>query len=96
MGSELIDGFRISLIGMSLTFLALGLVILVMVVLVRLFPERSRTDRPTPPVSLIDDDKVDQKRREELAAAIAVSVCLQERDRSGEYRDPSLGELLEK
>ena len=95
MGSELIDGLRISIIGMSLTFLALGLLILVMVLLMRLFPERGTEGDRVPEVDRDETEDTDLHRQEELAVAIAVGICLLERDGGLEYRDPSLGKLLE-
>lgn len=84
-------GLRLSLIGLGVTFLALGLVILVMEFLVRIFPggrdEAAQAAASAP-------DRVEQ-RREETAVALAVSVALLEAQNAAEHRDPSLGKLLE-
>ena len=95
MGSELIDGLRISLVGISLTFLALALLILVMVLLVRLFPEKNATDKAGVRQSSGQGLDPDERKREETAAAIAVGVCLLEQEERTDFRDSSLGKLLE-
>jgi Na+-transporting methylmalonyl-CoA/oxaloacetate decarboxylase gamma subunit len=87
-------GLRISLIGFGVTFLALGLVILVMELLVRIFPG-------TLPVDSGSDSShpgaldADEKRRQETAVALAVGVALLEDQSSLEAHDPTLGKLLE-
>lgn len=95
MGSDLIIGLRISIIGLSITFLALGLVILVMVSLMRLFPDKSAAGQKALDRAPIEEEDVDEARLEELAVAIAVGICLLEEGGELEYRDPSLGKLLE-
>lgn len=95
MGSDLITGLRISVIGMSITFLALGLLILVMILLVRFFPDRSAASEKDSKLDLTTAEYVDEQRLEEMAVALAVGICLLERDDALEYRDPSLGHLLE-
>jgi len=95
MGSDLITGLRISVIGMSITFLALILLILVMILLVRFFPDRSATKEQDSNKDLTTTENVDEQRLEEMAVALAVGICLLERDETLEYRDPSLGHLLE-
>jgi Na+-transporting methylmalonyl-CoA/oxaloacetate decarboxylase gamma subunit len=95
MDSDLILGFRISVIGLSVTFLALGLVILVMVLLLRLFPDKSETGHREPELSPAEPEESDEQAMEELAVAMAVGICLLERDGALEYHDPSLGKLLE-
>ncbi|HSG15608.1 MAG TPA: hypothetical protein VLE70_04710 [Anaerolineae bacterium] len=95
MGSDLILGFRISLIGLSVTFLAMGLVILVMILLLRFFPDRSETGREELTMVTTEAEDVDEQALEEMAVALAVGICLLERSDALEYRDPSLGKLLE-
>lgn len=95
MGSDLILGFRISLIGLSITFLAMGLVILVMILLLRFFPDRSETGREELTMVTTEAEDVDEQALEEMAVALAVGICLLERSDALEYRDPSLGKLLE-
>ena len=95
MGSDLIIGLRISVIGMSITFLALGLLILVMILLVRFFPDRSAVVKKDTQSTPTTPEDVDEQRLEEMAVALAVGICLLERDNTLEYRDPSLGHLLE-
>ena len=88
--SDLILGLRLSGIGLGVTFLSLGLVILVMDLLVRIFPVVSRE-----PESESGSDDAAERRREQTAAALAVGVALAEDQTGGEGRDPSLGKLLE-
>lgn len=95
MSSDLILGLRISVIGLSVTFLALGLVILVMVLLLRLFPDKSETGPKDADLDPAKAQELDEQAMEELAVAMAVGICLLERDGALEYRDPSLGKLLE-
>jgi hypothetical protein len=95
MSSDLILGVRISVIGLSVTFLALGLVILVMVLLLRLFPDKSETGRKDVDLVPATPEDGDEQAMEELAVAMAVGICLLERDGALKYRDPSLGKLLE-
>jgi len=92
--SELISqGLTISVIGISLTFAALGILILMMFLLVRLFPvkkEKNDISRPVEPI------KSDASRRgveeEEIAAAIAAALSY---FRSLEIGRSGLGESLE-
>lgn len=95
MESDLIIGLRISIIGLSVTFLALGLVIVVMVLLVRFFPDKHTTGQRAPDLETTEEEAGGEQRLEELAVAIAVGICLLERDGELAYRDPSLGKLLE-
>ena len=93
MSDLILQGLAISIIGISLTFAALGILILMMWLLVRLFPvkkENNRVSRPVQPV------KSDASRRsveeEQIAAAIAAALSYfraQDLERSG------LGETLE-
>jgi Na+-transporting methylmalonyl-CoA/oxaloacetate decarboxylase gamma subunit len=86
MDNDLILGLYISAVGLGLTFIALGSLILVIRFLVALFPQR--TSAPA---------NVEERRREEEAAALAVGISLlQEQAQPGQERDPSLGRLLEK
>ncbi len=95
MGSDLILGLRISIIGLSLTFLAMGLVILVMVLLLRFFPVRGAAAEESAPASQPEPEVDDEQALEEMAVALAVGICLLERDGALQYKDPSLGKLLE-
>ena len=95
MESDLIVGLRLSVVGFSLTFLALGLLILVMVLLLRFFPDRSESSAVDPPGSPAKADDDDEQRLEELAVALAVGICLLEQEGDLDFRDPSLGKLLE-
>ena len=95
MDSDVIIGLRLSIVGFSLTFLALGLLILVMVLLLRFFPDKSES-RPNDTERLVSDTTDDDEQRlEEMAVALAVGICLLERSGELKYRDPSLGKLLE-
>lgn len=95
MGSELILGLRISVLGLSITFLAMGLVILIMVLLLRFFPVRDQVDEEAVPAGQPEPEAIDEQALEEMAVALAVGICLLEREGALEYRDPSLGKLLE-
>lgn len=95
MGSDLIVGLRLSVIGMSITFLALGLLILVMVLLLRFFPDKSVTEQTDLDKRATEAEDVDEQRLEEVAVALAVGICLLERSGALEFQDPSLGKLLE-
>jgi hypothetical protein len=95
MTSDLIIGLRLSAIGLSVTFLALGLVILVIDLLMRIFPSGRAAkagDQRKIATSALD---LDEKRREETAVALAVGVALLENQGAPEERDPTLGKLLE-
>lgn len=95
MENELIIGLRLSVIGLSVTFLALGLVILVMVLLIRLFPDRGESGQEESGTDLMTSDDVHDRQLEEMAVALAVGICLLERNGALESRDPTLGKLLE-
>lgn len=95
MESDLVLGLRLSVIGFGVTFLAMGLVILVMIVLLRVYPEKSETRQEEPTMVLAEAEDVDEQALEEMAVALAVGICLLESGGALEYRDPSLGELLE-
>ena len=94
MGSDLLNGLQLSVIGLSVTFIALGLLILVMNFLQRAFPAKKAItiEEPVAPPSSADED---EQRLEEMAVALAVGICLLEREGAMGYRDPSLGKLLE-
>jgi len=94
MSGNLIIGLRLGVIGMSVTFVALGLLSLLMVLLLRVFPSESTTREKDQMKGGARADH-DEKRREEIAIAIAVSVSLLERSSTLVYRDPTLGKLLE-
>jgi hypothetical protein len=95
MGNDLILGLRISVIGLSVTFLAMGLVILVMVLLLRFFPDKSETGQEDRTMIPTEAEEVSEQALEEMAVALAVGICLLESSGALEYRDPSLGKLLE-
>ena len=95
MDGDLIVGLLVSVIGFSVTFLALGLLILVMVLLLRFFPVKSETEKTDLDTSPTQVEDVDEQHLEEMAVALAVGVCLLESSGAFEYRDPSLGKLLE-
>lgn len=95
MGSDLIVGLRLSVIGLSVTFLAIGLLILVMVLLLRFFPDKSEAEHSALERITTETEDVDEQRLEEMAVALAVGICLLESSGALEYRDPSLGKLLE-
>ncbi len=95
MDPELLLGLQISLTGLLVTFIALGLLVLTMRLLTRIFPaEQPRkvkfVTQKQPPQA-----DADEQRREELAAALAVGVSLLEQPHIETSRDPSLGKLLE-
>jgi len=96
MGVDLLNGLRLSVIGLSLTFLALGLLILVMVLLLRLFPDKSSAGQIVPELNLTKAEESNEQRLEEMAVALAVGICLLESNNGLEYRDPFLGKLLER
>jgi Na+-transporting methylmalonyl-CoA/oxaloacetate decarboxylase gamma subunit len=92
MTSALSLGLRLSLIGLSVTFLALGLVIMVMELLVRIFPQRQTSNEPESAGGM---QNAEEQTREEMAVALAVGVALLEDQEQLEARDPTLGKLLE-
>jgi Na+-transporting methylmalonyl-CoA/oxaloacetate decarboxylase gamma subunit len=95
MGSNLINGLQLSVIGLGVTFLALGLLILVMNLLQRVFPIKPAITTEESAVQTDSEDE-DEQRLEEMAVALAVGICLLEREGAMGYQDPSLGKLLEK
>ena len=107
MGNDLIIGLRISALGLTITFLAMGLVILIMILLLRFFPARAVDREVAVDKKPAGTQAVDEQALEEMAVALAVGICLLEQDgalaggampASGDtpvYREPSLGKLLE-
>lgn len=91
MDADMILGLRIGLIGLGVTFLALGLLGLVMRYLPTLFPV-TKTGAPSPKAT----QESQQDHLEEMAVALAVGICLLEEEHALEQKDPSLGKLLEK
>lgn len=94
MSGDLITGLRLGAIGMSVTFVALGLLSLLMVLLLRVFPSEStarENDRMKGGARAEDDEK----RQEEIAIAVAVGVSLLESSGTQVKLDPTLGKLLE-
>lgn len=91
MSDELIIGLRIFAIGFSVTFLALGLLSLVMRWLPRLFPNEKTVQEPMEVSSTEVDDN---QRLEEMAVALAVGISLLENSGTFDHRDPTLGNLL--
>ena len=91
MSADMIVGLRIGLIGLGVTFLALGLLSIVMKFLPSLFPvEKSRpAERPS------SEESSQEQRLEEMAVALAVGICLLEEHHALDYQDPNLGKLLE-
>lgn len=77
--SELLwQGLLISAIGMGLTFAALGLLILAMILLERFAPDqpkRSDNERSEPAESLAVSSLARRSEEEEIAAAIAVALA---------------------
>jgi Na+-transporting methylmalonyl-CoA/oxaloacetate decarboxylase gamma subunit len=91
MNPEMIIGLRIGVIGLGVTFLALGLLSIVMKYLPRLFPTREASPTIQPVIEEVPQDQ----RLEEMAVALAVGICLLEESHAMEYKDPNLGHLLE-
>lgn len=89
----MILGIRIFIIGMSVTFAALALLLLLMRLLLRVFPAASATEAAPPTLS---DPSGDVPPPEEIAAALAVGICLLERSGALQPRDPQLGATLER
>ncbi len=85
--SEFTQGLVVSVLGISITFLALALFILVMVVLKKMFPVKpveeeavEEVGTPAGTVEIVNEAVVDE---EEVAAAIAVALaCFQQRRQS--------------
>ena len=92
MGSDLIIGLRLSAIGLTVTFAALGILIVVMLVLLRIFPVQKAV-RPDP-IEMGSED-AEEQQLEEMAVALAVGISLLEHDGALVQQDPNLGRLLE-
>lgn len=93
MSSELIIGLRIGVIGLGITFLALGFLLIMMRLLLRVFPvQKEKPHFEAVPIA----EKDSEQQLEEMAVALAVGICLLERVGVLGYKDPSLGKLLEK
>jgi len=91
--SETIQGLEISLLGILITFTALGVFVLIMIGLQKLFPERmngevelSSRDAPNEPERA---ETTAQEEENEVAAAIAVALLHFQSQRQG-----GLGEAL--
>jgi len=107
MASDLILGLRISALGLAVTFLAMGLVILVMYLLMRVFPVKRVALGTTAEAKrdlskrMDEPETTDEQALEEVAVALAVGICLLEQEGalgSGippVQREPTLGKLLE-
>ena len=96
MTPELAEGLRVSVIGLALVFLALGMLIILLVILGRisnwLLESQERRDAPPPEIepSLVT---IDAGADDELAAIAAIAVALVlARSKGG--ADQSLGRLL--
>ncbi len=95
MNSDLIFGLELSVIGLGVTFLALGVVILLIKLLLAVFPDEEEkliAQQTTIEASAAD---VSEQQLEEMAVALAVGLSLLERSGALESHDPSLGKLLE-
>ncbi len=85
--SELSQGLVVSALGISITFFALALFILVMIVLQKLFPAEQVGEQaveevgtPAGTIEIVDETVVEE---EEVAVAIAVAIaCLKQRRQS--------------
>ena len=91
MRPEILVGLQISLTALITSFLALGLLALIMHLIMLLFSPASRFSPPGPQL-----EGMDEQQRQETAVALAVAVHLLERNEGQPERDPSLGMLLEK
>ena len=83
--SSILEGLRLSLAGILITFLYFGLLILVMVLLREIFKVPSQDKKPD---KLITDQDIDRMK----AAGIAVVVAIK---KSKKQSGASLGEVLE-
>lgn len=92
MGSDIVIGLRLSAIGLTVTFAALGILIVVMLLLLRIFPAKK------PPAAELDETgsvDADRQQLEEMAVALAVGISLLDRDSALMQQDLNLGRLLE-
>jgi Na+-transporting methylmalonyl-CoA/oxaloacetate decarboxylase gamma subunit len=95
----LVEGLRISVIGLSLVFLALGMLIVLLVVLGRISDRLLATQSSeAAPVAVAEEiigtGDADQSESEDLARVAAIAVALLGAQRVG-VRDESLGRLLQ-
>lgn len=92
MSDLLIKGLEISFLGMGLTFAALGLLILTMILLERGFrPKQAAADKPVATAPVVEAAAAGQED-EEIAAAIGVALAyLRHKQAKGRA---SLGETL--
>jgi hypothetical protein len=87
--NEFTQGLTLSGIGILITFSSLGILILLILALKALFPERiSEADRESQP---LDPDQ-DRERLKETAAAVGVATLMKTKG----FGKGSLGSLLEK
>lgn len=93
MSPEILFGLRLSAIGLGVTFVALGLLSLMMRGLLRAFPPEKAAPKTSGVAPAAADDE--ERRLEEMAVALAVGISLLEREGSFVQRDPTLGKLLE-
>lgn len=75
MSESLIEGLIISLKGMGVTFAALGLLILTMVLLTRLFPARAQTEEVTSAAPPVMPDLSEPGEEDEVIAAIGLALA---------------------
>jgi Na+-transporting methylmalonyl-CoA/oxaloacetate decarboxylase gamma subunit len=94
--SEIMQGLSISIIGLLITFFALGVFILLMIVLQRLFPPKAKAreeeaEHAEPVIQIeLDQASSHMDRDREVAAAIAAAVSYFQA-----VNQPSLGANLE-
>ena len=75
MTTPLLEGLNVSILGLLITFLALGVFILIMIVLQKIFPsqeESPETMEETPVLSIETDDKSEEGA---VIAAIAAAAA---------------------
>lgn len=94
--SEIIQGLEVSLLGVLITFTALGGFVLIMIGLQKLFPERehgeaelSSRNAPDEPERAETTAQEEEKEEGEVAAAIAVALLYFQSQKQG-----GLGEAL--
>lgn len=97
MENTLVTGLYVSLISMAVTFVALGILIGVMYLLLKIFPDKSKgvAEVETGASIELETSKEDPKADEELAVAMAVGMALLEHQGTFDAKDPNLGKLLE-
>ena len=94
MSNVIVQGLMLSVIGMGLTFLALGILILVMMLLDRLFSDNKEvdTEEAKPAEKTAANSQAPDAVDEEIVAAIAVALA---QVRSLELCEVELGSTLE-